>query len=197
MQMGHAQAQTPSMFAPGPNMGGGVPGDFTQASQFAVLQALLGQNMGGMPFGFPNHAVNPFAGMMPGLMPDQSGAGMCDVQMGAQGGAEAMAAQMGHMGAPFYPPSAPWPAAPTMPPPAPPPAAEAALAAAPAEDAGVADVGGTSEGAEAAASDPDANGKPEIHEQNDPAEDARGDSNEKEPANDALRAEGAAIPALA
>ena len=94
------------MFPPGPTPQG-MSADFQQASQFAALQALMGNGAaGGMPFGFPNGAVNPFGGMMP---PGMGG------EMNAQGMGE-MPSGMPQMQVPFFTqtggPAMPWMGAP-------------------------------------------------------------------------------------
>ena len=111
-------AQAAQMAPPGAALPQGAPpGDFAQAQQFAALQALMGQGMGGggMPFGFPGMpaAANPFAGMMG--TGGSAGLGAADAHMppGSAEAMAAMAAQMGH--AQFYPPQAqapPWAAPP-------------------------------------------------------------------------------------
>ena len=102
-------AQAAQMAPPGVALPQGAPpGDFAQAQQFAALQALMGQGMGGggMPFGFPGMpaAANPFAGMMG--TGGSAGLGAADAHM-PPGSAEAMAAMAAQMGqAQFYPPQA-------------------------------------------------------------------------------------------
>ena len=177
---------------------GAPPGDFAQAQQFAALQALMGQGMGGggMPFGFPGMpaAANPFAGMMG--TGGSAGLGAADAHMppGSAEAMAAMAAQMGH--AQFYPPQAqapPWAAPPAVPAPPAAPAAEAPAAEAappPAPPAPPpADPAPASEGAEAEAkADGDA----------DPPAEANGDADPPaEAAKEELPAEGAAVPAPA
>jgi hypothetical protein len=172
---------------------GAPPGDFAQAQQFAALQALMGQSMGGMgvPFAFPgmHAAANPFAGMT-GM-----GGPAGDAQM-PPGSAEAMAAMAAQMGqAQFYPPQAqapPWAPPPAMPAPPAAPAAEAPAAEAPAP--AEAEPAPASEGAEAKAeaeAAPEANGDAEPAAESEAAADAAASAKEE------LPAEGAAVPAPA
>ena len=184
-------------FAQGALPGG--PGDFTQAHQFAALQALMGQSMagGGMPFAFPGMpaAANPFAGMMGVGGP--AGPGAADAPM-PPGTAEAMAAIAAQMGqAQVYPPQAqapPWVAPPAMPTPPAAPVAEATAAEATAAEAAPppaeADPAPASEGVEAEA---------EVEAEAKADGDARtaAEVDTAEPAKEDLPAEGAAVPAPA
>ena len=180
---------------------GAPPGDFAQAQQFAALQALMGQGMGGggMPFGFPTGmpaAANPTR-RDDGDLGGSAGLGAADAHMppGSAEAMAAMAAQMGH--AQFYPPQAqapPWaapflctwrPAAPA----AEAPAAEAAPPPAPLAPPPPADPAPASEGAEAEA-------KADGHA--DPPAEANGDADPPaEAVKEELPAEGAAVPAPA
>ena len=190
-----AQPAQPAPFGgPGSSFPPGAPpGDFAQAQQFAALQALMGQSMGGMgvPFAFPgmHAAANPFAGMT-GM-----GGPAGDAQM-PPGSAEAMAAMAAQMGqAQFYPPQAqapPWAPPPAMPAPPAAPAAEAPAAEAPAP--AEAEPAPASEGAEAKAeaeAAPEANGDAEPAAESEAAADAAASAKEE------LPAEGAAVPAPA
>ena len=183
-------------FAQGALPGG--PGDFTQAHQFAALQALMGQSMagGGMPFAFPGMpaAANPFAGMMGAGGP--AGPGAAEAQM-PPGGAEAMAAMAAQMDqAQVYPPQAqapPWAAPPAMPAVPAAPAAEAAPAPAAPAEAGAAPA---SEGAEAKA-EAEAEAKPEPEPEANGDAGTAAEADAAEPPKEDLPAEGAAVPAPA
>ena len=192
-------AQAAQMAPPGAALPQGAPpGDFAQAQQFAALQALMGQGMGGggMPFGFPGMpaAANAFAGRMG--TGGSAGLGAADAHMppGSAEAMAAMAAQMGH--AQFYPPQAqapPWAAPPAVPAPPAAPAAEAPAAEAAPPPAPLApppaDPAPASEGAEAEA-------KADGHA--DPPAEANGDADPPaEAVKEELPAEGAAVPAPA